>query len=290
MERINPLKFHIVRKISSRSIILLTLIFCQNLWAYQSAMVIADRAVIYADEQMSAPLGFIRKGKKIKVGEVARNRAQVYPIIVSGKMAYVRVIDLSTETESVESGKLVAERFQKNTEAEHKTNYTLNFFNFSSQVTLDKENADLKNKAALNWFGVGIRGGAQVSPSWDFDLMANFLNGKADKEVFRVVEFGVGGSARLYEQNRFKLRYFAQLIAVPFATYALGSVFRVNGYGYSAGTGFNMTYRLGKNVGIEGFGGFYYMKLSGLDAPKPYNSIDPTFIGSRLGLGLNYQF
>lgn len=263
---------------------------CQQSWAYQVARVIAEKAVVYADEQMTSPVGFIRKGKKIKVGDIPRNRAQVYPIILAGKVAFIKVLDLDTAKEKVGSDKLVAERFQRNTSEESKTNYALHFFNYSSQVSLSDENADLKNKDSLNWFGAGLRGGVMVAPKWDFDLIANFLNGKAKEEVFRVIEFGVGGSYRMYEQSRFKAKLFAQLLAVPFATYAVGDEFRVNGYGFSAGAGLNLSYRLGKNFGLEGFGGFHYMKLSGFDAPGPYKSVDPTFMGTRIGAGLNYQF
>jgi hypothetical protein len=289
MDIINPLKFHIVRKIFRLPIFMLTVFFCQNLWAYQSAIVIADKAVIYADEQMSAPLGYVRKGKKIKVGEIPRNRAQVYPIIVSGKRAFIRVLDLSTEVESIESGKLSAERFQRTTIEEFKTSYTFQVFSFASQIELKKDN-DVKGESAINWIGAGLRGGAQVSPKWDFDLMVNYLQGEVEEVVFRVIEFGAGGSFRLYDQGRFKARLFGQLMAIPFATYALGDKFRVNGYGFSVGSGLNLSYRLGKNIGIEGFGGFYYMKLSGFEAPDPYQSIDPSFMGTRLGAGLNYQF
>ena len=97
MGRLFPLRFQIVRRLPLISALFFSLIFCQNLWAIQDALVIAEQAVIYADEQMSAPVGFVRKGKKIKVGDIPRNRAQVYPIIVSGKIAYIRVIDVNTQ-------------------------------------------------------------------------------------------------------------------------------------------------------------------------------------------------
>ncbi len=251
---------------------------------------IAEKAVIYADEQMSAAVGFVRKGKKIKVGDIPRNRAQVYPIIVSGKVAYIRTIDVNTEKESVDSNRLVAERFQKGTQEEHKQNYSLNFFNYSTQIGLNEENGDLKDKDALTWYGAGLRGGLQLSPSWDLDIIFNFLTGKAEEETFRMVEFGAGGALRIIDVGRFKLRLTGQFLAVPFASYALGSEYRVNGYGFSTGAGLSATYRFGKSWGLEAFGGMYYTKLSGFSPPEPDKEINPTFVGSRLGGALNYQF
>jgi hypothetical protein len=290
MGRYFPLKFQYLRIFIHVYGLVLSLTFCPDLLAAQSAIVMVDRAVIYADEQMSAPVGFVRKGKKIQVGEISRNRAQVYPVIVSGKIAYIRVLDVSTEKESVDSKVLVAERFQQSTVDEHKSNYSVSLFNYATQINLDIENDELKNKDPVNWVGISIRGGAQMSPKWDLDMMLNFMNAKAEQEVFRAVEFGLGAAARIYDKKRFKLRVLMQLLAVPFSTYSLADEFRVNGYGYSTGAGLSMTYRLGKNFGVEGYGGFYYTKLSGFSSSGTYSSIAPSFMGTRLGLGLNYQF
>lgn len=290
MGRLFPLRFQIVRKLPLISALFLSSFFCQNLWAIQDALVVSERAVIYADEQMSAPVGFIRKGKKIKVGDISRNRAQVYPIIVSGKIAYIRVIDVTTQTESVDSTRLVAERFQKGTIQEYKSNYSLSFFNYSTQISLDKPNDKLKDNDPVTWYGAGIRGGVQYTPRWDLDLMLNVLNGKAERETFRMVEFGVGMAARIIDQNRFQLRLLFQGLIVPFASYAVGDVFRVNGYGFTTGAGLSATYRMGKSWGLEAFGGVYYTKLSGFNPPDPYHEIAPSFVGNRLGLALNYQF
>ena len=160
----------------------------------------------------------------------------------------------------------------------------------SKDITEIPRNDELKNKDAVNWYGVGLRGGVEASPKWDFDLMLIFMTAKAETEVFRAVELGVGGAARIFDKSRFKVRLLVQFLIIPFATYAVGEDFRVNGYGFSTGAGLNLAYRLGKNFGIEGFGGFYYTKLAGFNVPDPYEDIAPSFLGSRLGVGLNYQF
>lgn len=265
-------------------------LFCQNLWAAQEAYVIAEQAVIYADEQMTSPIGFVRRGKKVKVGEIPRNRAQVYPIVVSGKVAYIRVIDVSTEKESVDSTQLVAERFQRSTELQHKTNYSVSGYSYATQVNLDKENGKLKNKDPLNWTGVSLRGGLRVKKRMDIDFLINYMEGKEEDETFRAVETGLGGSLRIIDSKRLELNLLAQVLAVPFSSYSLGTKFRVNGYGFTTGGGLNMIFRFSTHWGIEAYGGLYYTQVMGFDVPKPYESISPSFVGNRLGLGLNYQF
>jgi hypothetical protein len=116
------------------------------------------------------------------------------------------------------------------------------------------------------------------------------MNAKAENEVFRVVEFGLGGSIHMYDKSRLKIKGFVQFLAIPFASYALADEFRVNGYGFSTGAGMNLAYRLGKNFGLETYGGFYYTSLAGFKSSVPYDAIAPSFIGTRLGLGINYQF
>jgi hypothetical protein len=41
---------------------------------------------------------------------------------------------------------------------------------------------------------------------------------------------------------------------------------------------------------MEAFGGLYYTKLMNFDSPAPYADISPSFIGNRLGIGLNYTY
>lgn len=283
-------KFQLVHSLTLFFGVFLSLCHVQDLWAVQDAMVVVDSAVVYADEQMSSPVGYVRKGRKIKVGDVARNRAQVYPIIVSGKVAYIRVLDVTTEKENVAATNLVAERFQKLTEKKIESNYSASYFNFSSQVTLQNQNDQLQDKDPVNWQGVSVRGGAEVAGPWDLDIILNYLSSEVTNETFRMVEFGFGIANRILDLNRFQIRVLGQLMAVPFASYAIKDEFRVNSYGYSAGAGISASYRFGKSWGVEAYGGLYYTRLMTFDVPQPYDQVAPAFAGTRLGLGLNYQF
>jgi hypothetical protein len=163
-------------------------------------------------------------------------------------------------------------------------------FNYATQINLSLENGKLKDKDPMNWTGVALRGGARVSSKWDLDVLINYMKTNAKNEAFSAFELGLGAATRIFETSRFKFRFLGQFLFVPFSTYALGEEFRVNGYGFSTGGSASLTYKLGGSWGLEGYGGFYYTKLSGFKAPKPYSNVEPSFIGSRIGLGLNYQF
>jgi hypothetical protein len=225
----------------------------------------------------------------VTIGDVARNKKRVYPIIVSGKIAYIRVADVNSENEGEASHVIVAERFQKSTQPQEKNNYSVSLFNYATQITVSKENDQLKDKATVNWYGVGLRGGAIMTKKWDMEVLMNIMSANEEDEVYRVLEIGLGGAARIIDTSRFKLKAFVQLLGIPFATYALADEFRVNGYGFSSGGGGSMTMRMGNNLGLEVYGGLYYTKISGFSSSKPYSATAPSFVGSRVGVGLNYQ-
>ncbi len=75
--------------------ILLIIYFIPTIaFSYQIAFIKESRALIYADPEMKIPIGYLSKGKKIQVGDVKRNNGQVYPLVLSGKIVFIKVGDL----------------------------------------------------------------------------------------------------------------------------------------------------------------------------------------------------
>lgn len=258
-------------------------------WASHDAVVTSSRAIIYSDVEMTSPLGYVRKGKKLKVGEIPRNKAQVYPIALSGKIAYIRVIDVSTQREAMDSSKLVAERFKKQSDEILGAKYSLNYMGYYTQVTLPTDNDALSDKDSVTWTGLSLKGEVLLSKRWDMQVILNYLGATQGPESFKMVETGVGAGLRLFELNRFLVEWETQALGVPYSSYAYTDQFRVNGYGFTVGTGLCVATRLGRNWGLEGAAGIYYTKLMGFDPPDPYEAINPTFYGTRVSIGVNYQ-
>ena len=290
MVRLYTLKFQ--RFSVGKVIYLLFLVcfLCPELWASQDAIVVVDQAVIYSDREMTSPLGYVRKGKKLTIGEIPRNKAQVYPIVVSGKVGYIRVLDVTTERETMDSPRLVAERFQENTLRKYKTKYVLSYFNYSSQISLDKDNGGIVNKNVLNWNGVSLKGEVLFGKRWDLQIIGNYMQTTKERESFRAFELGAGAAYRLMNFRSFLLRLEAQALAIPFSNYELSGKFRVNGYGASAGAGVNGTLLFDEHWGLEAYAGVYYTKMFGFETPNAYENASPAFYGNRIGLGVNYSY
>jgi hypothetical protein len=266
------------------------LLHCPLLWAAQSAVVLAKKAVIYSDIKMSSPLGFVKRGKKISVGNATRNKGKVYPIIVSGKIAFIRAQDISTERESVKSHRLSRERFQKTKEVVLPLRLTASYFRFASQILIERDNGGIEDKEALAWNGISLKAEYGLKRPWGMEFIMNFMVTSPGSEMFRALELGMGVSYLIFQEEKWQFRLEGQFLGIPYSSYAYEDDFRVNGYGFTLGSALNVLYKKSKRWSIEGQLGLYYTQLRSFEVPKPYQSISPSFFGTRLSLGANYSF
>jgi hypothetical protein len=264
---------------------------CQNLWAITNAVVTAEEAIIYSDDKMSSPLGYVKRGKRIKVGDSARNLGQVRPIIVSGKMAFIRNADINTETDHADPSRFVSERFLKQAKQQHyQASVSLAYTSFVSQVGSVATGNGLRSNDPLTWNGVTLKAEVMATQRTEFQFISSFFKAEDGNEQFQMVEVGFGGAYRILDLHRLIIKLELQGMAIPFSSYAWGSYFRVNGHGGTLGGGVSAALRLGENWGVEAFGGPYYTIISGLNVPSPARQISPSFFGTRIGLGVNYRY
>lgn len=89
-----------LNQIRTYFLIALVFLIChvQNLFAITSAEVISQEAIIYSDEELTLPIGIAKYGKVITIGNPNRQLNYV-PVIVSGRMAYIKIADLKIESD-----------------------------------------------------------------------------------------------------------------------------------------------------------------------------------------------
>lgn len=68
----------------------------------QVAKVIVPRAIVYSDEFMNSPLGYISNGKLITVGSPWKKNPDLVPIVIYGRLAYIELKNIHYESESME--------------------------------------------------------------------------------------------------------------------------------------------------------------------------------------------
>jgi hypothetical protein len=76
---------------------LFCLTFATTAYSAQWAIVTKPKAIIYAHPDLTAPLGYIISGKKIRVGDKPRNLGTVLPVVISGRVAWIKIQDLYLE-------------------------------------------------------------------------------------------------------------------------------------------------------------------------------------------------
>lgn len=74
--------------------LIILILFSLGLSAEQIAIVKSNRAVIYGDKELTAPLGFVSSGKELVVSDHPTGKGQLYKLLVSGKMAYIQIKDI----------------------------------------------------------------------------------------------------------------------------------------------------------------------------------------------------
>lgn len=88
--------------------IIFPILYLENSLAAKIAQVIIPKAIIYADEDLTAPIGHVSNGKLIPVGKPLMHKSEIVPVIISGRLAYVHIQDIryvSEEDEELEKRK-----------------------------------------------------------------------------------------------------------------------------------------------------------------------------------------
>ncbi len=92
-------------------IILLAILATQTVRAARWATVIKSYAIVYADYQLTGPIGKLPRGQRIRVGEVKRKHRTILPMALNGQLAWIKIADIQLEGTStrpeIESQKIV---------------------------------------------------------------------------------------------------------------------------------------------------------------------------------------
>lgn len=68
----------------------------------QVARITVPRAIVYSDESMNSPLGYISNDKLITVGNPRKKNPELVPLVVYGRLAFIELKNIHYESESME--------------------------------------------------------------------------------------------------------------------------------------------------------------------------------------------
>lgn len=105
--------------------IFLGLILGKYAYAAQWAVISVDKAVIYSDMKMESSIGYLKRGKKIRVGEIPKNRGRLLPVLLGKRVGYVRIKDIELASGKKNMSHLVKRYRDKREEITYKRRYGL---------------------------------------------------------------------------------------------------------------------------------------------------------------------
>ncbi|MFP5490807.1 MAG: hypothetical protein ACLGG0_04860 [Bacteriovoracia bacterium] len=262
-----------------------------SLWAARDAVVIKERAVIWADAQRSAPLGYARRGRTLRVGDKEREKGQVVSVIVSGKVAYISVEDISIDEDrkKIDIEEVTLTRFQEATKPRYRDQMVFAVVKFNATESADTAAGRLEKE--WNFQGGQLKGEIRTtSERLNVGFMFEYLYGESQQEAFRIFELGMGVSWAMVNTRNFKIRAEAMGLLVPWAQYEAAPLFTLNGYGLGAIGQLSANYYFNETWGLEVAGGIQAVKLFGIKRPSPFQEFSPMFMGPRLSIGLTGRF
>jgi hypothetical protein len=262
----------------------------------QHATVAKDKAIIYADMEMSAPIGYVTKGKKVKVGEVTRNKGRVLPIIVNGRIAYIRVIDIQTSRQE-EVLETTSERLQSQAEEKFIGRFELTAAGFASTYAVDSKIVEDEKKDMVFTGGAFRAHILRPKQSVTYRMSMEFVEGTAEnedasvKETVRIMSLDGDVAYDILDTRWYDFKSYIGFTAVPYCQYKYNNLFTKNGYGAGAYAGLEMTFELSKYLSIHVDGRYKVVTLRGVQVPDTLDAKwEPTFYGLHGSVGLSYSY
>lgn len=164
--------------------------------AAEVAYVVSEKAIIYSDMELTIPIGYARRGKKIKVGEVARKHGTVLPTVVSGRVAYVKRDDIQLAEElAKDGGTYVTPKVTDHEVLFEEQKFEDNFAENNHVILMSgsmgtgnewKELAGSQESATLSTIGVGIEHRPELrNYSWAVGL--NYISSELEQYAFKSI-------------------------------------------------------------------------------------------------------
>lgn len=262
--------------------------------AARNAVVTSEKAVIWADSQRSAPLGYARRGKVLRVGEKERSKGQVITVIVSGKLAYISVEDVAFEdSDRADEVDKETTRYKESTKQIFNQYVSFSAVQFSAQESKNSK----AGRPGDDWSfqggqlkGVIQKQDSRVGVAFLFDYLYGENSISGQTETFRMFEMGIGPSLALLNFSRLILKIETLVLLVPWSQYEAPPLFTLNGYGAGGlGQGTLLFYPWEK-VGFEVSAGVKAVKIFKIKRPSPFEEFDPLFVGAQLSAGMVIRF
>ncbi|MBC76813.1 MAG: hypothetical protein CME64_12435 [Halobacteriovoraceae bacterium] len=263
--------------------------------AAQWARVSAEKAIIYSDVEMSSPIGFLKRGQKLRVGDVPRNKGRVLPTVYKERVVFVKTTDIQTNKNQAVV-KTASMRIKDQIERKSRESLIAVGANGLAS-TIDDPDALPGSPDSYVFSGLGVQGVIREFDSPKALLLnMSYLQATEDTRSIETFLIGVDQAYRFINLEKYDMSAFAGVLVSPYSQYEIDNQFKVNGYGAGVEVGINSLVKLGRTVGILLEAKYQYLKFFGFDLPESTTNItvqedfSPSIFGPSFGAFLSFSF
>ncbi|MFZ4713602.1 MAG: hypothetical protein ACOYL6_07820 [Bacteriovoracaceae bacterium] len=270
--------------------------FTLGLWALsltafgsQRAVVKSEHAIIYAEIQRVTEVGYVSKGKTIKVGEVARGPYRMFPILVSGKICYIQESDLYVNEYEITGKQKAAPRPEK-AEVKSESEPVEPQINFNRNRSVEVAYNSFSAGNDWNEFSKRVNGRESTSRvtnlsaryffkrRWDFHFGGGLENYSISDGAITVSAWALAAEAKrtIWEYKDFSLQPSLTLFMSPILS---ASGFKLN---------LPLVYHLTNNSYLKAGLGYQRASITGVNISGAKN--DVVLAGPNIFLGFEYFF
>ena len=230
------------------------------------AIVKSDKANVYSDIEMSSVIGFIKRGKKIRVGEVPKNKGKVLPLILNKRVVYIEVKNIQYG-DKIDTTRSVLQKY-KDKELMSKPIKRIALFSGTYIGFIDNEGFDEELSEDLIFITAGMRGyynNLSSKSSYRVSLSSSIAQEKDALISFLDIAIakGLGGLKSKY----LDFIFFGGPVIAPYVEYKQGDDFKITGQALGLEAGAEIRFSMSSRMSFHLGANYQYLKFFNMDLP-----------------------
>lgn len=259
-------------------------------WSAQTAIVKSKRAVIYADMLMTSPIGYIRKGKKVRIGNKSRNKGRVVPLIYVGKVVFVptkdiTILDGSSVTLEGENPDVIGLELERH-------RFISNFIMFSSGYSKGRYELSPSDTGSAFMTGFSFEVENRSSNRVRFNRLG-FEQISFESDSGEVLTIPSGTYARVFrlrDWRKLKINAVFKIGFSPYTIYEVQPYFKLDGFSTMFEGSLEFIYFFAEKFSFQATLGYRMQQLSQFKLDDQFEEFNPLLSGVSSILSLAYAY
>ena len=267
---------------------MILLFFTKSVFAMQYAIVRNRRSVIYSDYLRTSPIGYVRKGRKVRVGSVSRNKGRVLPIVVSGKIAYISVSDLSI----LDGSEVLLPKGHDSIIGLEirKRKFVFGTDYFVSNFTQGQYSIGQVEEKTVALTGFTLKKEKRKKPGSFQRYGLEMLSFSNEDEKLQIPSLVYDWVGNIYENGRLKIRSVFGLGFSPYAIFRVDPYFALNGFSAHTDLGLESIVYLFERHSLIIKTTFRAQQLLDFNLPSPFSEFSPLIAGGVISASFAYSY